>query len=169
MQYANAQYADENVPCILSSNKKKDNAHATGPATETKAADGRVIRRMPCKCNTGYDPHDGECVKLTAKQKEANCVSDAGYDLVWAIGDCKNLEPSLFTCLKGTNITRDSLGCLATLPYSAVTGPAGPIAGCGILVAEVPADATLHCRDISNQCLVDALQRHKDKVAACGK
>ena len=136
--------------------------------SETKQSDGTIKRTIRCQCSEGYESEGKKCVRITAARRRASCVSLAGQDLFLAIRDCRlgHNQPSLFSCLVETNISEFSLACLSTIPYTAAALPA-TIAACGLLVAKVPLDAKLRCIEISNSCLADALQRHKDSITIC--
>jgi hypothetical protein len=121
---------------------------------------GRV-RTIHCGCDEKYVNVDGRCSLRTA------CVSDAGYQLIFALRDCAAKKPSVvsFACLKGTGITIKSLRCLQGF----VGGRKNKIvafAKCGLL-GTVPIDAAVRCQDINDACITSALQAHKAGVARC--
>jgi hypothetical protein len=96
-------------------------------------------------------------------------VSDAGYQLIFALRECERAKPSAFSyvCLRGSGISEKSLACLKTLPKAAKKR-ADVLLACGIL-ATVPIDAAERCKDIADRCLVAALSDHKSAVAICQK
>jgi hypothetical protein len=117
-----------------------------------------------CECRPGWSrPRPGTaCVREEASRHA--CISDAGYQLIFALRDCKAEQPSLFQCLKGTGVSTKTLDCLAALP-----AVAGSVKSCGILVASVPLDAAIRCRDVANSCIARALADHKVRIAACSR
>ena len=157
----------------------KPNAHVIGRSTKTQP-DGTIIRTTQCACNEGYSSPGSECIRTTVMRERPQpvmramtrpeCVQFAGNSLFLGIKNCK-LKPNqatLIACLKGTNLSEHSLQCLATIPAAATPlGPAPAIAACGLLVTKVPLDAMLRCKDISDSCLTNALEQHKQNVAAC--
>lgn len=130
-------------------------AHVTSTTQEGN------VRTIHCGCNTGYVNLDGRCTSRAA------CISDAGYQLEFALSDCVADKPFVvsFSCLEGTGITAKALACLQGLPGARANKPAA-LARCGML-AMVPLDAAIRCQDINEQCVVAALQAHKSRIALC--
>lgn len=99
------------------------------------------------------------------------CVKFKGYDLIFALQDCENKQPSVIStaCLKGIGITQQALTCVGAIPgvTRSLKGGIEVLASCGIAAATIPADALLKCRDINDVCVTNALHRHKDEVARC--
>ena len=132
-------------------------AHVTGTMIEGN------VKTIHCGCDSDYTNVDGRCTSRT------ECVSDAGYQLKFALRDCQADRPPLvsFACLRGTGITSKSLACLQGLP-GAQKNKLAALAKCSLL-GTVPLDAAVRCQDIHDQCIVAALQAHKSRIAACRK
>lgn len=132
-------------------------AHVTGTTQEGN------VRTIHCGCDVGYVNVDGRCASRAA------CISDAGYQLEFALSDCAANKPSIvsFACLQGTGITAKSLACLQGLPDPRANKSVA-LAKCG-MAAMVPLDAASRCQGIDDQCIVAALQTHKSRVAFCQK
>lgn len=132
-------------------------AHVTGTTQEGN------VRTIHCGCDAGYVNMDGRCASRAA------CISDAGYQLEFALSDCAANKASTvsFACLEGTGISAKSLACLQSLPGARTNKPAA-LAKCG-MVAMVPLDAAIRCEDINDRCVVAALQAHKSRIARCQK
>lgn len=117
-----------------------------------------------CECRPGWSrPRPGAACGHQETSRQA-CIVDAGYQLIFALRDCKAEQPSLFQCLKGTGVSTRTLDCLAALPAVAAS-----VKNCGILVTSVPLDAAIRCRDVANSCIAKALADHKARIAACSR
>ena len=128
------------------------NAHVTNV---TQEGNKKTIR---CKCDDGYEPHNGACESAGGKPQ---CVQLAGEQLkrdqqqgcASAVGKCfDNNKTSLSTA---------AIACVV-----ACAKLAGCAIGCGIsgLAAE---DVVARCVDERNGCFEAALARHKQAVNAC--
>jgi hypothetical protein len=132
-------------------------AHVTGTTQESN------VRTIHCGCDTKYVNVDGRCTGRTA------CVSDAGYQLQFALADCENgkLSPASLSCFRDLGVSEKALSCITTL-LRAGKSKISIFASCGLL-ATVPLDAAERCKDINNKCIEDALRAHKTRVAVCQK
>lgn len=148
--------------CILAGNAATAQT-CPAHAHVTRTTQQGNVRTIHCGCDTGYVNLDGRCASRTA------CVSDAGYQLEFALSDCVATKQSVvsLSCLKGTGITAKSLACLQGLSGAGGSKSAA-LAKCGML-AMVPLDAAIRCQDVDDQCVATALQAHKSRIAFCQK
>jgi len=99
------------------------------------------------------------------RRAKSICVRGYGYDLVFALRDCEQNQPSAFSyaCLSGTGISERSLFCLPAVR----TPTEETFAACGIILSTIPLDALIRCKDINNVCITAALQTHKERTSTC--
>jgi hypothetical protein len=149
-------------------------------ATEVKtSADVTEVQRT-CMCFKGYSPSGNRCVpnqpidqaKAAAKHQQY-CIKFAGYDLIFALRNCNLNGPSYYSCLKEGGIRQQYLKCLvswAPVYFEPTKVSVAAAAGaCAFEGAEVAADVAVSCKDLKNTCITDALQKHKQDIAACLK
>jgi hypothetical protein len=128
--------------------------------------EGNVTRITTiCKCKSGYS----HALRGHCEPPRFFCTENFNSDLVGDLRDCPDHQPSFFSCLSGTGITAASLACLSSLPENPRSKAALLIAAgkCGIAFRNIPFDAALKCKDVSNNCITDALAKHKRGVASC--
>jgi len=130
-------------------------AHVTGTTREGN------VKTVHCGCDAEYVNVDGRCSARTA------CVNDAGYQLKFELADCQRGKPSLvsLSCFRGIGVSEKALSCIASLP-KAGKSKISVLATCGLL-GTVPIDAAARCRDISDDCVANALAAHKARIAVC--